>query len=287
VGDRCDDDAFDFDIEPGISGNWYDPDHNGEGWFIEVLNEKQALIYWFTYTPPGVGGDQAQTWIGGVGEIVGSSIVVPAAESHITTGPPFGPEFDPTRVQVRPWGKMVFSFSNCNSGLMYYRSDDLDYGNGSLDLVRLTQIGSPACGAVSSGAEQSQPQDEFELTAAMSGAWYDPSHNGEGWLLEILNDGQALLAWFTYDSEGRQAWFYNNGTVDGNTVTFDLLVPSGTDFGPTFDPNELNLPAWGRASFTFENCNSGSMTYDSPIPGYGSGSIGLTRLTGISGLPCN
>ena len=28
------DDAFDFGLESGISGNWYDPEHNGEGWFV-------------------------------------------------------------------------------------------------------------------------------------------------------------------------------------------------------------------------------------------------------------
>ena len=124
------------------------------------------------------------------------------------------------------------------------------------------------------------------VTAAISGAWYDPSHNGEGWLLEVLPDGRALLAWFTYDPEGNQAWFYNVGEVEGNTITFNLLIPSGTDFGPTFDPNEVSMPAWGTATFTFDNCNSGSMTYDSLLKGYDSGSLGLTRLTNLSGLEC-
>ena len=104
--------------------------------------------------------------------------------------------------------------------------------------------------------------------------------------MEILADGRALLTWFSYDSEGRQAWFYNVGTTVGNTITVDLLMPSGTDFGPTFDPDDLNPPGWGTATFTFDDCNSGLMTYDSPLPGYGSGSIGLSRLTSLSGLEC-
>ena len=45
-------------------------------------------------------------------------------------------------------------------------------------------------------------------------------------------------------------------------------------------------PAWGAAIFTFDSCNSGSMTYDSSLKGYGSGSLGLTRLTNLSGLEC-
>lgn len=286
VGDRCDDDAFDFEIEEGISGNWYDPDHNGEGWFVEVLNENQALVYWFTYKPPGEGGDQGQAWIGGIGEINGSGIVVKAADSLITSGPSFGPDFDPAKVERRPWGKLVLNFSGCDSGLMYYQSSDLGYGHGSLDLVRLTDISALDCGSMTREAAPTDTEDEFAVTSAISGAWYDPGHNGEGWLLQVMNDSQAVLAWFSYDPEGEQAWFYNVGSISGNTITFDLLMPAGTDFGPTFDPDEISKAPWGTATFKFDNCDSGSMTYDSLLEGFGSGSMNLTRLTSLKGLEC-
>jgi len=284
TGDRCDDDAFDFAITPGISGSWYDPGHSGEGWFVQLLDENRAVVYWFTYTPPGEGGDQA--WVGGVGDINGSSIVVPAASAVITTGPPFGPDFDPSQVVRYPWGKFVLSFSGCDNGLMYYQSDDPDYGNGSLDLVRLTTIDTLDCGSLAEAKPKSKTAAEFEVTPAISGAWYDRSHSGEGWFLEVLADGQAVVAWFSYDPEGNQAWFLDAGVVGGNTITFDLSIPSGTDFGPTFDPDDVDRPSWGTATFTFDGCNSGTMTYESTLEGYGSGSLELTRLTNLSGLEC-
>jgi hypothetical protein len=285
IGDRCDDDAFDFSINPGISGAWYDPNHDGEGWFVQLLDENRAVVYWFTYTPPGVGGDRDQAWIGGIGEIRGSSIVVPAAQAMITSGPSFGADFDPDRVVRQPWGKFVLSFSSCNNGVMYYQSDDLDFGSGSLDLERLTSIDTLDC---ENPATTAPPQagNDFMVTAAISGAWYDSSHDGEGWLLDILADGRALVNWFTYDPDGNQAWFLNTGQVEGDTIRFNLLVPSGTDFGPTFDPGRVNRPAWGTATFKFDDCNSGTMSYDSPLQGYGSGSLELTRLTKLSGLEC-
>ena len=286
VGDRCDDDAFDFSINPGISGSWYDPDHDGEGWFVQVLDDKRAVVYWFTYSPPGVGGDQAQAWVGGVGEIIGSSIVVPSAGTVITKGPPFGQDFDPDRVERYPWGKMVLSFSNCNEGVMYYQSDDLDYGSGSLDLARVTQIESLDCAAISNVVPPPLQQAEFSVTPAISGAWYDPGHDGEGWLLEILANGRAVVSWFSYDPEGNQAWFLNVGMVDGNKIMFDLMIPSGTDFGPTFSAGELSFPPWGKATFIFDDCNSGTMSYDSALQGYGKGELELTRLTSLSGLDC-
>jgi hypothetical protein len=285
IGDRCDDDAFDFDINSGISGNWFDPTHDGEGWFIEILNETEALVYWFTYTPPAVGEPAAQAWIGGIGEIHGSSIVVPATATEITTGPPFGQDFNPDQVVRRRWGKFTLSFSDCQHGVMYYQSDDLDYGSGSLELTRLTSIGELDC----EGAGEpppAPPGGNFAVTAAISGAWYDPSHDGEGWLLEILPDGRALLAWFTYTPDGEQAWFYNVGTVDGATITFELLQPRGADFGPTFDTDEMTFPTWGTVIFTFEDCDNGTMSYQSDVEGYGSGSLELIRLTYLSDQAC-
>jgi YVTN family beta-propeller protein len=284
LGDRCDDEAFDFDIDSGISGTWFDPEHDGEGWFVQLLNDKQALIYWFTYTPPAVGGVQQQAWVGGLAQIRGSSIVVDSAQSWISSGPPFGPEFDPARVAMEPWGKFVLSFSGCNGGVMYYQSTDPDYGHGSLNLVRLTRIDSLECGKPPE--VQNPDQAEFGVIPAVSGVWYDPDHDGEGWILEILPNEQALLAWFSYDPEGRQAWFQSIGAVEGNTITFDMTVPSGTDFGPTFDPGDISRPPWGSATFIFDSCNSGTMTYDSPLDGFGSGSLDLARISNLHGLEC-
>lgn len=286
VGDRCDDDAFDFSINPGISGSWYDPGHDGEGWFVQILDDNKAVVYWFTYSPPGVGGERAQAWIGGVGDIIGSSIVVPTAGTVITDGPPFGPDFDPVNVNRYPWGKLVLSFSNCNEGVMYYRSNDLDYGNGSLDLVRISQIDSLDCAEPAKEPPPPSPQAEFTVTPAISGAWFDPGHDGEGWLLEVLAGDRAVVSWFSYDPEGNQAWFLNTGTVAGNKITFDLLIPSGTDFGPTFDTDELGYPPWGKATFIFDDCNSGTMSYDSGLQGFGKGELELTRITNLSGLEC-
>ncbi|HKJ16036.1 MAG TPA: hypothetical protein VJ984_01640 [Xanthomonadales bacterium] len=285
TGDRCDDDAYDFEINAGISGNWYDPEHDGEGWFVEILNETQALVYWFTHTPPGVDQPATQAWIGGIGEIQGSSIVVESASTEITSGPSFGPEFDPERVIRRTWGKFVLSFEDCNKGVMYYQAQDLDYGSGSLDLTRLTSLGNLGCEDAIE-PPLTPPAEGFVVTPVVSGAWFDPSHDGEGWLLEILPDGRALAAWFSYDPQGKQAWFYNVGSVEGDTITFELLLPSGADFGPGFDSDAMNYPTWGTVTFTFSDCNTAAVNYASEIEGYGNGTLEVSRLTQLSGLAC-
>ena len=54
---------------------------------------------------------------------------------------------------------------------------------------------------------------DLVIDASFTGAWFDPTHDGEGFLIEILDGGPfgvsgnvALAYWFTYDPEGNQAW---------------------------------------------------------------------------------
>ena len=56
---------------------------------------------------------------------------------------------------------------------------------------------------------------------AMSGSWYTPERNGEGFTLQVLEDGTAHAIWFTYPPAGsaaQQAWIYASaGRVEAGT----------------------------------------------------------------------
>jgi hypothetical protein len=285
IGDRCDDDAFAFTLNAGISGTWFDPLHDGEGWFVEMLNDTQALVYWFTFTPQG--GDHAQAWIGGIGTINGSSIVIEEANSFITEGPVFGNGFDPAAVVQDTWGKFVLSFSGCNAGVMYYQSSQEGYNSGSLDLNRITNIDGLDCATAGKQTNKGQIDKGLEsLPGGISGAWFDPTHNGEGWLIEIINDSSALVVWFSFGPDGNQAWFISVASISGSTISAEFDIPEGTDFGPSFNPNDVVRPSWGTATFTFDDCSSGSMSYQSSLEGFGDGSLNLSRITSLQGVAC-
>ena len=99
--------------------------------------------------------------------------------------------------------------------------------------------------------------------AGITGSWYDPSHDGEGFNIEILNGNVPLLYWYTYDESGNQRWLVGVGTADGNQLVFDaLIVTSGGIFGPDFDPESVARETVGTATFTFFDCDSGQMDYD-------------------------
>jgi len=264
-----------FALGPEMSGTWFDPSHDGEGWVVDLISPDLALVYWFTYTP--AGSSSPQSWIASLGEVHGSSIVV--RDAFLTRGGVFGPNFDPSKVVNNTWGDLVLNFYQCDRGSLSY-TGLVDYGDGQFSLSRLSAVDGLPCGAAQAKAAPM-------LNGAFSGAWFDPSHDGEGWLIDVISPTQALMLWFTYDSKGNQAWMIAIGDIQGNQMLFnDVLQPQGTVFGRSFNPaNVVNKP-WGSATFTFDTCTSASMTYSSSIPEFGSGTLQPTLLAGVTGIGC-
>jgi hypothetical protein len=62
-------------------------------------------------------------------------------------------------------------------------------------------------------------------------------------------------------------------------------MPTGGRWIPYFGPGQIVNNAWGTLTFTFTDCNHGTVNFNSGL-GYGTGSMNLTRLTQPSGLIC-
>jgi len=127
------------------------------------------------------------------------------------------------------------------------------------------------------------------VEAAHSGTYLTPGRDGEGWLIEVLNDSTALIIWFTFTPEdsgtGVQAWFGGIGRIEDNRIVVDTAnITSGAVFGEAFDPADVVRTPWGGFEFSFDNQNSGMMSF-SGLPEYGAGTRPFQRLSGIAGLP--
>ncbi len=258
----------DHEVSPITSGSWYDPLHDGEGWVVEILPNGVALVYWFTYDP----SQPVQTWILGVGNVVGNRIVVAAAETF--SGPTFGSGYDSAALNATPWGSFAIEFAGDGTATIGYDGKQT-FGSGLLAPQLIANLAGTSDGAVASGL------------VGLSGSWYDSSHNGEGWVLEYLGGDQFLVYWFTYDSSGNPAWLLGIGTLVGNTLTFsEMTITNGTVFGPTFDPSAINYANWGSLTMTV-SCDLIDVNYVSSDPDYGSGSLSATRLTTPDGTECS
>jgi len=126
---------------------------------------------------------------------------------------------------------------------------------------------------------------------AFSGSWFTSSRPGEGFILQVLDNGTALLLWFTYPPAGssaQQAWIYaDGGVIDGDRIRFTNAVTTrGGRFGVTGGarPAVQRIP-WGTVEFHFSSCNAGEVTYAGPAE-WGSGTRVITRLTEHAELGC-
>lgn len=252
-------------LNGGFSGAWFDPEHNGEGLLIEIISDDLAVVYWFTYDNEG-----NQRWHVGIGPIVGNTLLLENLTAP--TGGLFGENFDPESVERPESGSMAVRFNDCSSADLFHQVD------GILNIQNLTRITSIA----------GLPCDNAETTTSLgiSGSWFEPAHNGEGFIVEEIGNNQVIVYWFSYDEQGEQAWFFGAGTLDGRRLVIDeTSITAGGIFGPQFDPDTVVVNPWGQLIFEF-GCDQGSVDYSSSIPAYGNGSQSLTRLTILEGITC-
>ena len=252
-------------LDSGYSGAWYDPSHEGEGFIIEVLDPERALVYWFTYTPDG-----KQRWMLGLGEIEGNSIVVP--DLMRTHGGRFGNNFDPNDVVLQSLGNLSITFLDCNSATVNYSVNQVgDYQR----LNRLSEVYGHRCG---------KPSET--LSTDLSGSWYDPTHNGEGFIVEQLSAEQALVFWFTYTSSGEQAWMLNTASlINGVLQISELLQPTGGIFGRSFRPSAIAHQPWGELELELD-CLGGDARYTSDLASFADGKQQLISLTRLQNSGC-
>jgi hypothetical protein len=129
-----------------------------------------------------------------------------------------------------------------------------------------------------------------KVVAGHSGAFYNPERNGEGTYVEVLPDGRSVVYTFTYRPDGSgPSWFIGVGEVRDNAIVIDqLLRPTGTRFGRTFDSAEIEFSAAGGMSMVFPTCASGAQPGNVAYTGEpGIGYEGLItralRLSNITG----
>ena len=146
AGGRADIGAFELQatppgivsIGPGFTGSWYDPNQSGQGLSLEVLSNNRFYATWFSFDP--IGG---QAWFTGVGLYSGNTATV--TQMVQPEGARWIPNFRHSDVVVVPWGSLTFTFSDCDHGRVDFASGVTGFGEGHMDLTRLTQPAGLAC----------------------------------------------------------------------------------------------------------------------------------------------
>jgi N-acetylneuraminic acid mutarotase len=268
-------------VGPAFSGTWFAPDRSGEGISLQILDNGSALALWFTYPPAGAAGQQA--WIYAQdGRVEGNRVMFDGAIT--TRGPRFGNDFNAASLQVIPWGTLELTFTDCNTADLAYAGPSA-WGSGGRRLTRLTAYAELECGGKRKlTATGTRAIEGLKQRTAL---WFDPAHNGEGWVAEELPDGRTQFFWYTYDASGEQAWVLGVSPDSGDHLSItDMYRPIGTRFGSAFDPSAVQRSGWGRVDLDYSSCNAGELRYQSVVPAFGSGTLRPTRVTKLAGTSC-
>lgn len=261
-------------IVNGHSGAFFNALRDGEGTYVEILNESLALVYTFTYRPDGSGA----AWFLGVGNIRGNSIVITQVLRPIGTS--FGSGFNAADINFVPTGSMSMVFPTCSAtmqpGVASYTGD---FEQGYEALYTLSQRLGHVLGCGS---------ESVSANVGLSGSYFDPARNGEGIIVQWLTSGQVLVVFFTFDLNNDQLWLIGIGTPDGDTVTMDALYPASfTSWGSNYDAAQKSIETWGTFSLDWKGaCNTVEFSYNSTVSGFGSATHNYSALSKLAGTSC-
>ena len=119
-----------------------------------------------------------------------------------------------------------------------------------------------------------------------SGAWYEVSQSGHGFITEVLNQGDSLqfaVTWFTY-LNGEPVWLFGVGPIVDGKARVPLLISRGPGFPPDYQPDALVFEPWGESNFEFNSSGSGKVSWTTEHPGFGPGQLDLTRLARLGDI---
>ncbi len=267
------------DLTNAQSGLYYDIDRSGEGIIVEMLGGESALVTMFTYHP----NKTDLMWLIGVGKVVGNSIVIDNIQR--TSGGVFGASFNADNIVRTDVGGMSIVFPDCNStnnpGRLTFQA-----GFEFVDELENLLVKNQRLSKLLDCSNQSQPNS----MTGRSGAFYDPSRSGEGVFVEVLDNGSAVVIFYSYTPDGKQFWFISSDVqITGNTITATMVYPaSTTGFGSQFVANEVDLQPWGSLILEYQTgCNLVDVSYDSIVMGFGTGNLSYQRLTQPAGTTCD
>lgn len=261
----------DYQINADLSGAFYDPAQDGHGWIIEASNiggVTGVVATWYTY----LNGEAV--WLVGSAPADGNSARVPLS---ITRGGQFPPNYDPASLVLEPWGSVLLQFDSRDAGSATWTSNQPGFSAGSMPLRRLTEIAAPA---------PANPTNA--ISACTSGSWYQAAQSGHGLQVEVtgpVGAQQMVAIWYVY-LNGQQRWLLGTGPVNGDRASLQMTITRGGQFPPNFNANQVIREPWGTLNFRALGTDTARIDWQGALPGYGTGTLDVQRLTRLLGPAC-
>ena len=161
------------EITRAFSGIWDQPDHQSQGFIIQISEDDEenliGVTYWFTYD-----GDLESAWYLAVGPVDGHQI---DGILYKTSGVTFLEDGIENNAEVEEIGTLLLSFRNCNQGTAAFDTAPEELGSGEVRIKRLTSIYNMRC---SGGISDNTPGGARPLQLEVELRPVDPAGEGEG-----------------------------------------------------------------------------------------------------------
>ena len=239
-----------------LSGLWYDPVFNGEG-FNVVAADVGIVVFFYGYSSNG-----DRLWLASetvTGEFrFGEDIHVPVFKA--VKG-----EFDlpgsPGEALVT-YGLLSMNFGSLDSATFTINGFD---GN---KISRSTFLA-----------------DSAAYGGAYSGLWYEPAMAGEGYNVTVGKTG-TIIFYYGSTNDGERLWLISDvmpdTIVDGGTFSGKMYETDGGDFHHPANP-VTKLQDWGTIDVRFDSCTKGLFTLSGSD---GNKTSDVVKLAGIDGAGC-
>jgi hypothetical protein len=132
---------------------------------------------------------------------------------------------------------------------------------------------------------------DFHINAGLNDAWYNPTTNGQGFLITVFPEiRQMFLAWFTFDTERPpedvtallggpgQRWLTAQGPYDGDTANLTIYMTEGGVFDSATTAASTDPVGDGTLTLEFADCTEGMVSYAINSLGI-SGEIPIQRIS--------
>jgi len=121
-----------------------------------------------------------------------------------------------------------------------------------------------------------------------TGLYFNHANNGHYVTVQRVFDNNALVIWNTFDENGKPAWMYGVGAINGGSIHVEQVAENlGGILQPGGAVSGVTPTLWGTFDLDVSSCYTATLNYHSVLPQFGNGTVHLERLAFVTGLDCS
>lgn len=142
-----------------------------------------------------------------------------------------------------------------------------------------------------SGPGPSDSPEGVIVTRHFSGLWEQSEHQNQGFTLHVVHqysgERTAVAFWFTFGEDKEPTWLMGQGPVIDNRIELDLYRVSDVEFLQQKNPDLSFAEIVGSALMEFDSCQTGTVTYNTDLPGMVEGTFPIEQFGWILNTHCS